>query len=72
MRGREIYALLDMGAKVNVMDTETMDDLGLRKYFKQETSLIFGLSGTPTSVIGWIKLPIEIPGRKSVRQQCTF
>ena len=62
IRGRQVCALLDTGAKVNVMDTQTMDDMGLRKYLEPEANHIYGVSGTPISVIGSIELPIKVPG----------
>ena len=64
IRGKPCYALLDTGAKVNVMDTQTMDDLKLRRYLEPEDSLIYGVSGTPISVVGKIELPIEVPGEE--------
>ena len=62
IRGRQVCALLDTGAKVNVMDTQTMDDMGLRKYLEPEANHIYGVSGTPISMIGSIELPIKVPG----------
>ena len=54
-----ICALLDTGAKVNVMDVQTMRELGLTNRLRAETGHVFGVGGAPVTVVGKVDIPIS-------------
>ena len=60
IQGQTICALLDTGARVNVMDKQTIDELGLTHHVKPESSHVYGICGTPVAVVGSIEIPIEV------------
>ena len=64
VRGQLINALLDTGAKVNVMDTQTMEELGLDRVLSPDVGQIYGVGGTPINVIGTVEIPIELGGQE--------
>ena len=57
-----IQALLNTGAKVNVMDVRTLRELELCNYLRPDIGLVYGVGGTPISVIGSVDIPISMPG----------
>ncbi|KAI6651366.1 Retrovirus-related Pol polyprotein [Oopsacas minuta] len=63
--GQPILALLDTGAKVNVVDRQTVEYLGLGQFIKPEIGHVYGVCGTPVSVVGSIEIPIEVNGEKA-------
>ena len=65
VHGQPILALLDTGAKVNVVDRQTVEYLGLGQFIKPEIGRVYGVCGTPVSVVGSIEIPIEVNGEKA-------
>ncbi|KAI6661455.1 hypothetical protein LOD99_13327 [Oopsacas minuta] len=63
--GLPILALLDTGAKVNVVDRQTVEYLGLGQLIKPEIGHVYGVCGTPVSVVGSIEIPIEVNGEEA-------
>ncbi|KAI6661486.1 hypothetical protein LOD99_13359 [Oopsacas minuta] len=63
--GLPILALLDTGAKVNVVDRQTVEYLGLGQFIKPEIEHVYGVCGTPVSVVGSIEIPIEVNGEEA-------
>ena len=57
-----IQALLDTGAKVNVMDLRTLEELELTNYLRHDCGLVYGVCGTPITVVGSVEIPISVPG----------
>ena len=62
---RSVQALLDTGAKVNVMDVRTLRELELVNYLRPDTGLVYGVCGTPISVVGCVEIPISVPGAET-------
>ena len=54
--------LLDIGAKVNVMDVQTMELLEVAKRLRSEVGKIYGVGGTPIVVIGSVDIPVKVHG----------
>ena len=63
IQGQPILSLLDTGVSVNVMDKQTVEELGLSHRVKPETSHVYGVFGTPVAVVGSIEIPIEVDNR---------
>ena len=57
-----IQALLDTGAKVNVMDVRTLRELKLSDALITHAGRVYGVCGTPVAVVGNVEIPIKIPG----------
>ena len=68
-----IRALLDTGAKVNVMDLRTLEKLELTNFLRtDDTGLVYGVGGTPITVVGSVETPIRIPGAEPAGLKYTF
>ena len=65
VHGQPILALLDTGAKVNVVDRQTVEYIGLGQFIKPEIGRVYGVCRTPVSVVGSIEIPIEVNGEKA-------
>ena len=64
-RGRPIRALLNTGAKANVMDMQTMRELGVSHYLKSRIEQVYGAAGTPVAIVGTVEIPIELRNRET-------
>ena len=60
-----IRALLDTGAKVNVMDVQTMRELGLTDRLRSKTVQVYGVGGAPVTVVGSVDIPISVSGEEA-------
>ena len=65
VNGKSVRALLDTGARVNVMDTETLHDLGLAEKLINRTGQVYGVCSTPVQVRGYVNVAIEVPGERA-------
>ena len=57
-----IQTLLDTGAKVDVMYVRTLRELKLTNCLRPDPCLVYGVGGTPISVVGSVDIPISVPG----------
>ena len=62
--GSTCRALLDTGAKVNVMDENTMIELGLENQLVSTGGQVYGVCCTPVTVKGYVEVSIKIAGEK--------
>ena len=60
VKGQDIAALLDTGAKPCVMDLGTLQRLGLESCLVISPSKVHGLCINPVEVVGFVNLPLEI------------
>ena len=60
VRGLPVRALLDTGAKVNVMDIQTMRGLGVSHCLNPRGGQVYGVAGTPVAIVGTVEIPIEL------------
>ena len=65
IQGKTVRALLDTGARVAVMDKQTVDEFGLAHNVKLESSHVYDVSGVPVAVMGSIEIPIEVAANKT-------
>ena len=65
VRGLVVRALLDTGAKVNVMDMQTMKELGMINHLKPGIGRVYGVGGAPITVIGAVEIPLELGDRET-------
>ncbi|KAI6650042.1 Transposon Ty3-G Gag-Pol polyprotein [Oopsacas minuta] len=61
----DIRALLDTGAKVNVMDVQTMRELGLTNRLRPVTGQVYGVGGAPVTVVGKMDVPIRVSNEEA-------
>ena len=64
IKGQEIVALLDTGAKPCVMDVNTLRKLGLENHMVTSPNSVFGLCSNPVKVIGYADIPLEVGGQE--------
>lgn len=76
VNGHTVAAILDTGAKPSVVDTLTIQRLGLENLVVPAKSRVYGLCNSPVQVTGYVEVPIQIVGEKPVHhrihviQQC--
>ena len=64
VKGQDISALLDTGAKPCVMDLGTLQRLGLELFSKISQAVHHGLCSNPVEVVAFVNLPLEIGGHE--------
>ena len=63
--GKTVRALLDTGARVNVMDRKALGSLGLDDKLIQAQTQVYGVCSTPVQVVGYVNVSIKIPGERA-------
>ena len=71
VRGLPVRALLDTGARVNVMDIQTMRELGVSHCLNTRVGQVYGVAGTPVAIVGIVEIPIELRDRDTRLVQVT-
>ena len=62
---RTTRALLDTGARINVMDVSTMKELKLEGKLIHTPGCIFGVCKTPVQVLGYLDASIKVPNEST-------
>ena len=62
---RTTRALLDTGARINVMDVSTIKELKLEGKLIHTTGCIFGVCKTPVQVLGYLEASIKVPNEST-------
>ena len=69
MEGQIIATILDTGARPSVIDTHTLDSLGLRERLVPKESTVYGLCETPVLVQGFVNVSVEVPGEVPIQSR---
>ena len=69
MEGHRVSAMLDTGARSNVVDYNTVQDLNLDQYIVDYPGQVFGLCDSPIKVLGYLDAEIRVGKHAPVKQR---